>query len=437
MAMIIVILLLFSSFQIYYSIITHERHDRLVEIGQHDLNTLENEFKDSVKHFKLDMITTEGLISIFDNSENNKLKYFVVDTYQNTKEFYHFSNFIDDALLSRPWITIKKFVYKLNTEHNVVLHHIIFEKLFGKIEKAMRLIADNNYPASQEICASRPLYIVDVDGDTWGNRAYNIGGRVQRRDKFVKLFFITGNTPYASNEECTNKINKYECIFMPSTNCKIPESFYGGKRGEHFYTKAALDGVVIGKDKLPSYEQNELKNAKSFILDGDMEKSEHTLFTIGSKYHYLNTKVPVEINDATTATQKGGVTFNTVGLKYVFGYVHRPNTEFRLKIQHYVDKFRASTHPTFLSNSSCVFAHIRKDDRALPHVEMVEWCYNHTRKKKGESGYEWYGKRDFYPNSPEDELSFGGWMDKGCQTGISINTYQHVLKLSFCNFSQY
>ena len=419
--MILVFVIFFSFFHLYDSA-THERHDRLVDIGQHDLRNLENDFKDSFRHFKLDVITTEALISIFESTENSKLKYLVVDTYQNMKEFYYFSNFVDGALLSRPWISIKKFVYKLNIEHHVILHHIIFEKLFGKIEKAMRLVGENNYPASQEICATRPLYIVDVDGDTWGNRAYNIGGRVQRRDKFVKFLSITGsNTPYASKEECTNKVNKYECIFLPSTNCTIPESFYREKRGEFFYTKAAPDGVFIAKDKLATYEQKELKNFKSFGISGDMENTKHVLFSIESKHHYLNTKVPVDIMEATTTTGKAGATFSTVGLKYVFGYVHRPNTEFRLKIQHYVDKFRTSTHPIFMSNSSCVFAHIRKDDRALPHVEMAEWCYNHTRKKKTGGGYEWYGKRDFFPNSPEDNLSYGAWMDKGCQTGKVIH----------------
>ena len=413
--------LLFSFFHLYDSA-AHESHDRLVDIGQHDLRNLENDFKDSFRHFKLDVITMEALISIFDSTENSKLKYLVVDTYQNMKEFYYFSNFVDGALLSRPWISIKKFVYKLNIEHHVILHHIIFEKLFGKIEKAMRLVGENNYPASQEICATRPLYIVDVDGDTWGNRAYNIGGRVQRRDKFVKFLSITGsNTPYASKEECTNKVNKYECIFLPSTNCIIPESFDRGRHEQLFYTKAASDGVVIAKDKLDAYEHNELKNAKSFGVDGDMEKKEHDLFKIQSKYHYLNTQKAVDITTETTAKEKENIDFSTSALKYVFGYVHRPNTEFRLKIQHYVDKFRTSTHPIFMSNSSCVFAHIRKDDRALPHVEMAEWCYNHTRKKKTGGGYEWYGKRDFFPNSPEDELSFGAWMDKGCQTGKVIH----------------
>ena len=56
----------------------------------------------------------------------------------------------------------------------------------GKLENAMHLIAENNYPVSQEICATRPLFVVDVDRDTWGNRAYNIGGRVQRRDIYCR-----------------------------------------------------------------------------------------------------------------------------------------------------------------------------------------------------------------------------------------------------------
>ena len=68
-------------------------------------------------------------------------------------------------------------------------------------------------------------------------------------------------------------------------------------------------------------------------------------------------------------------------LKYIFGSVHRPNTEFRIKIQYYIDTFRTSTHPTFHSNQTCMFAHIRKDDRVLPHIDMTEWCSNHTVRR--------------------------------------------------------
>ena len=49
-----------------------------VEIGQYDLNILENNFHDRIKLFQLDFITTEKLNSIFDDIENNKLKYYVI-----------------------------------------------------------------------------------------------------------------------------------------------------------------------------------------------------------------------------------------------------------------------------------------------------------------------------------------------------------------------
>jgi hypothetical protein len=49
-----------------------------------------------------------------------------------------------------------------------------------------------------------------------------------------------------------------------------------------------------------------------------------------------------------------------------------------------VDKFRSSTHPVFHSNQSCVFVHLRKDDRTLPDksVNILEWCQKHTRKNE-------------------------------------------------------
>lgn len=43
-----------------------------------------------------------------------------------------------------------------------------------------------------------------------------------------------------------------------------------------------------------------------------------------------------------------------------------------------MDDFRATRNPVFHPNMTCVAVHVRRDDRALPGVDMLEWCRNRT-----------------------------------------------------------
>ena len=59
-------------------------------------------------------------------------------------------------------------------------------------------------------------------------------------------------------------------------------------------------------------------------------------------------------------------------LKYIYGYMHRPNIDFAFKIQNLVASFRGSSG--FHSNLPCVWTHMRMDDRRLPDTDMIDWC---------------------------------------------------------------
>jgi hypothetical protein len=115
-----------------------------------------------------------------------------------------------------------------------------------------------------------------------------------------------------------------------------------------------------------------------------MEKNEYTVYMVDSKYGYINTGKNLITTNETTVVSVRNDDMSADKIKNVFGYIYRYNTQFRLKMQHYIDKFRASTHPIFHSNQSCVFVHLRKDDRTLPDksVNILEWCKKHTRKNE-------------------------------------------------------
>ena len=124
------------------------QHDRMSFVGQHDLLIIESQFSNVTKHFKVNDISNDNLIKIFDDPNHKSLKYFVIDTFHNSKEFDPMKVQIDKTIAPRPWIVIKKFVLIPNSNtHHLMIHHIIFEKYSGILENDMRIIGEGNYPA--------------------------------------------------------------------------------------------------------------------------------------------------------------------------------------------------------------------------------------------------------------------------------------------------
>lgn len=66
------------------------------------------------------------------------------------------------------------------------------------------------------------------------------------------------------------------------------------------------------------------------------------------------------------------------GMFALFGVLTRFNTAFRGLVQEVVHEFRTTRTPVFHPNLTCVAIHVRRDDRALPGVDMMEWCKNRT-----------------------------------------------------------
>ena len=379
----------------------HHHNARMLNIGHYDLMSLESKYGNELKHFELHEITAKALIDIFDDASHKNLKYFVIDTYQNAKEFYRITKPIDNVLTPRLWIVLKKFVYKLNADHHNMIHHIIFEKYDSILENDMRYLSEGNYPKSDGECSKRPLFVGYMMGDTWGNRASITNGWMRLSPKFINYFYVNSHryarqqTGYSSPEECTNIINKYECISLPSTTCPLPISFLNGsdsirKYGDRVYfTEASPKGVIIPQNDIHKYnaEKESDKNLISYRVSSEMEPHERKVYRIHPQHGYLVTGTNPHITNNTItmslSVNKKGMGGGE-GIKTLYGYIYRYNSEFRMKMQQYIDKFRSSTNPTFHSNQTCVFVHLRKDDRTLPNktISIIDWCTKHTKKNE-------------------------------------------------------
>eukprot|EP00597_Dinobryon_sp_UTEXLB2267_P010756 CAMPEP_0170101536 /NCGR_PEP_ID=MMETSP0020_2-20130122/2312_1 /TAXON_ID=98059 /ORGANISM="Dinobryon sp., Strain UTEXLB2267" /LENGTH=286 /DNA_ID=CAMNT_0010324641 /DNA_START=650 /DNA_END=1508 /DNA_ORIENTATION=- len=131
------------------------------------------------------------------------------------------------------------------------------------------------------------------------------------------------------------------------------------------------------------------------------------------------------ITTKTTAmgTKDGG---DIHGLFALYGVMTRFNSLFRGLVQEVINDFRATRTPVFHPNMSCVAVHVRRDDRALPGVDMMEWCRNHTKidsnGRKMETGL-WIDGTN---------LTDGQWADMGCgaQLPYGAATLEHFLNAS-------
>ena len=155
--------LIFLLFSLFLKSSVGNQHDRMSLIGQTDLLIIESQYSSVTKHFKINDITYDNLIKIFDDPNHKDLKYFVIDTFHNSKEFDPMKVQIDKAIAPRPWIVIKKFVLIQNSNtHHLMIHHIIFEKYSGILEKDMRILGEGNYPSQVYIILCINLSIFNI-----------------------------------------------------------------------------------------------------------------------------------------------------------------------------------------------------------------------------------------------------------------------------------
>ena len=138
-----------------------------LDIGRLDMAYIKKQYGDRVTTIPMKVITKDALLNIFDDPQYKNISFIILETYQNAGEFYHFSQAIDQALAPRHWFHIKKFVMSLNKEHTHIIKYIIFERVSELLERSFQPLSQLNYPATQEICNQRPLWIVNVGGDTW------------------------------------------------------------------------------------------------------------------------------------------------------------------------------------------------------------------------------------------------------------------------------
>jgi hypothetical protein len=339
---------------------------------------------------------------------------------------------LDLYLMSRLWWRINHYVISPTDD----VEYIIFQRASKALESGLHILAAKNYPKSNKDCSERPLAVRNLNGATWGNGARNAMVFLTVHSKYVTLSYCTRSgklaegTNFNDETECTDKYNKYECVFLPSTNCSTPINVTQDilKHENLIYRNTTIDGELLDTSKLWEYDKHDFKDLKEYRLDRPYISEHHIVykFYTSKSYHRTGKSPNIILNETVYSSMRESGDYHAV--KLLFNYLYRLNSHMKWKVQKITDHFRMSFSPNFLPDSKCVMIHMRRDDRRINHEDMTAWCKNHSyfdEKLKSWRPMGTYGKN----NDPVDSTTM---YDYGCNLVLPYGaaTLEHYLNAS-------
>jgi hypothetical protein len=177
-----------------------------------------------------------------------------------------------------------------------------------------------------------------------------------RFGKTTDQTFISG--PADSN--CGNIVNKWLCIFLPSTNCTVPDN---------------LRSVSPADEKNRLYIDNKLLTESEALTFRSQWKAKPS-FDYSFNYFYDCIRMKSKhydnmITTDTTEVWKDSVDFHHQSINLLFGILTKFNLNFLDVIQKRMIDIRLSKNLIFQPNKTCVAIHIRMDDRSIVVVVVV------------------------------------------------------------------
>jgi hypothetical protein len=330
---------------------------------------------------------------------------------------------IDRFITPRPWWLVESQPFELSSS-SVGVHMLLIPTLW----KNHFYSISSHLFLSESLCSQRPLSVSYHPGDTWGNRAVNVHYEWEKAQSSVFTIYVTetgqttDNVPFVDAQSCPNLINKWECLFLPSTNCTLPSILTNCHDrhclsrlwGNDFFTTATSNGTRITDEEHDSYVD---------YIRTHYPKTIHKI--VSPTFLGLKSRRPLDKIDLehTVSTMHEIRAIERILL--MNGVLQRFNYFFRAKIYNRALEFRFKTSPMFKVNDRCVAAHYRQQDRTVAHVNILEWCQNCTVKVNDEIQYR---QENPYCQSRD----YPTWLDKGCTMPVpfGVITLSHIVNAS-------
>lgn len=280
--------------------------------------------------------------------------------------------FVDDFLAPRPWWTVLYERYNWSSTDDRIGSDVDVKLLrMSPIEKPLRAMAAIQYPTD---CLANQMRVRCIGNmNEYGNERGNTQTAYGEVSGAIFDLVSAGGAHWVSEKSCPTTFNKFRCAFLPSTNCTT--------------------------DMVRNC------NPGAFFLKGNSMTSNET-----TREEFMKTFKPVTFPEAELqsgcAAKRFNLfeSFNFSGVKstctgidvrqnmFYVAHLFRMNHDYRSRVAHMIAKFRKKHK--FDEDAECIAFHIRRGDRAIHNINIVEHCEN-SRKSCGKE-YECLNNKNKY-----------------------------------------
>eukprot|EP01041_Mallomonas_annulata_P006148 gene6148-12455_t len=300
---------------------------------------------------------------------------------------------IDKFLAPRPWWNIIDEPYHWKASRSTTRFVIKFRRIRSKWDSILQQIASVQYPSA---CQNSLLTVHYRGGfDSFGNIFYDY--ETTARDNIWGIFnpYLTGpDINFLDDHSCKKLANKFECAFLPATNCSMPINLHKYKDNAPFlyFTNATITAKHLTLDEFYTAVKKQSADHPEYY-----SYSSESIPKI-TRYTYSGLFKPDESSTLKTL-KKAKNTYESWQLLFCYLFLFRPNYDFRMRIARHINEWNNSLPIPFPMNElgvvgagvgaqgdriegtvqeegggDCVAVRIRRDDRVVEGVDIYDWC---------------------------------------------------------------
>ena len=308
---------------------------------------------------------------------------------------------IDEFISTNIWWVIRKEIYNHNisTSNKVFngsnhvnsnsIHIVVLIRYKQMYEDELRLISGLQNPPIQDICDNTTLYIARMINSGWGSLADMIISNLDlHHTSIFNIWYTRFNTPNESfgmihYKDCKDGlINKWECLFLPLTNCSMDNVAFTKCHDEDPRGEPMCFPEDFFKVKNMSVNGGDMIDADSECGSADKPRNPYQLQLMNT-YQHDNCD---EVQRAPFLTAQNEQIVYSLPAREVFetfALTFRPNYNLRSRLTISIREAQETKSiPFILTKTTCVAIHIRRGDRAIKGLNgpnMKQFCDRFTK----------------------------------------------------------
>ena len=303
---------------------------------------------------------------------------------------------MDELLIPRPWWRIREEPFSWQYDNELQIPRalsIVLSRLPQVWEGHLKWLTSIQFPSS-ETCSRSSLLVgrMNCVHPGWGFvlRSYAEVHRNQPYAIWSTFFYApegsVQNNAWISESDCPpNQLNKWNCAFLPTTNCTLPSVITSCTHSScNEFSNTWLSSLLTSADEAGQFESPQRDRIMSHglqpVTDLQRTLSDHISLPPFLHSHPQHFAPNISLDNDILMTDSAAVLFT-------LAFILRLNAFYRSRVgkvlfhfdgQEDVQTALASQGKSEGKDLQCVAAHIRRGDRLIVGADPLEYCRNLT-----------------------------------------------------------